>query len=787
MSNKDELAIKFWQDEFGINFNSSKYNEFPDPQILDPIWEMYFPPMLLLSDIIKEISRSQMDRNRNNIAECTFNLSNRIDISDEIFDNEENYSKYKLLFFQKLLKITEKLFEDTIQFPHEFFSFNDLMVNLFFIIKTNENKFSITDTDFLIKFLENLPCSTNFSVFSWGFSSHIYEPKESTFFNIRADIFFEILLKLSRQKHWILSTFFNSSGSIDLFLDQMMPFVSNNLNLFSFSKSQKGNFLLKKSESLFILIELIFDILIGYSSEISRFNEITNRLWKKLLFFISNNSNNENSDISLEIHVFRCCIRFLNFFRRKFPQPQFITFFNPFIFACEKSYHLRPLSLQYVVLYKQFGIPINKYFRNLFEQDEEDNSNSIINNNFDDDDDNSNRNEEENNNNSQINEHQNCIILKKSIDHNSILFMANYYNKKENLNNRSENCFQFIQLCLFQAVKDKILSKTICNVLPPLLIKARNETQWMTSFIKHICYFCVFALLKKKYMGRVILVVDLLSSIYNKVMESVQIEISNDAALMYATKRIPFSLICRLNPSPKFDKTIFHDLKARCNRETDFSKEILEQKEFKSNFTEHLLFSKLTPRQPQQPNIPYNVKTTAPRSNYKTCPSNISILSASSTRNRPSNRNNYLNNSSFSFGSRTNNSSNVISSNSNDTNNNNDGLSKHSIVQNRGRIHQIQQVRQQTSNSILYRSQFSNPQRQMIGSNRKSLMTQYQLQNQIPTSSSNINITQDKPSSPDCQHQTRNGIDGKIEPTKPVVKSCPSKKIRGTTQRLIFI
>lgn len=783
MNNRDELAINFWQDEFGINFNSNKYNEFPDPQILDPIWERHFPPLLLLSDIIKEISLSQSDRSSSNICNCTFNLNNRIDINSDLFDNEESYSKYKLVFFQKLMKIIEKLFGDSIKFSHEFNSFNDLMLNLYCVINSNGNsQFSTTNTDFLIRFLENLPCSTNFSVLTWGFSSHLYDPQESNFFNIRADIFFELLIKLNRQKHWILSTFFNSSGAIDLFLDQMMPFVSNNLNLSSFSNSQNGNYKIKKRESLFTLIELVFDILIGYSSEISRFNEIINRLWKKLLIFISNSSynNNENLDISLEIHVFRCCVRFLNYFKRKFPQPQFITFFNSFIFACEKSYHLRPLALQYVLLYKQLGIPVIKYFRNLFEQEEEENTNPMNNNNFDDDDDNNN-NAGEDNNNSQTND-QSYPLMKKSIDHNSILLMANYF--KENLSNRNENCFQFIQLCMFQAIKDKILSHTICALLPPLLVKARNETQWMISFIKHVCYFCVFALLKKKYMGRVILIVDLLSAIYNKVMESVQIEISNDAALMFATKKIPFTLICRLNPSPKFDKTIFHDLKARCNRETDFSKEILEQKVFKTNFTEPLLFSKLTPRQPQQPNIPFDVKTTAPRNNCKSCPSNISILSAdaSSTRNRPRNRNNYVNNSSFSFGSRTSAQTNPISDI-----NNNDSLAMHSIVSNRqtrGITHPIQQVKQPT-NSILYRSQFSNQQRQVISPNRKSLMQQYHHQVST-TTTTNVSSTQDGSNNTDCLHQTRNGINGKIEPTKPVVRSCPSKKIRGTTQRLIF-
>lgn len=811
MQNIDELAINFWQSEFSINFSSTKYNEFPDPQILDPIWDRYFPPMLILSDIIKEISFNQGERNSNNITNCIFDYHNRLNnnnMNESQFENEEFYSKYKIVFFQRLQKIIEKLFGDTLTFPHEFYSFNDFIINIYFIIKHNNKsypQFTVTDTDFLIRFLENLPCSTNFSVFTWGFSSHLYDPKDPKILNIRADIFFEILLKLNRQKHWILSTFLNSSGAIDLFLDQMMPFISNNLNLSS-NLNVQSEHLFKKSESLFILIELIFDILIGHYSEVGRFNEILNRLWNKLLFFISHNSSNsnENSDVSLEIHIFRNCVRLLNFIKRKFQLPQFVTFFDSFISACGKSYHLCPLSLQLILYFKQSGISVIKHFRNLFEQADEENSNSIsntTNNNFDDDDDNStpndNNNTDDNNPNENNTSQQITLKVDRSIDHNSILFMATYY--KENLNNRNENCFQFVQLCMFQAIKDKVLSHTICSLLPPFLIKARNETQWMISFVKHICYFCVFALLKKKYMGRVILIVDLLSAIYSKVMESVQIEISNDAALMLATKRIPFSFICRLNPSPKFDKTVFHDLKVRCNRDTLFSKEILDQKNFKTNFSEPLLFSKLTPRQPQKPQLPHDLKTAAPRkNNNKACPSNISISSANAVSTRvvrPRNRNSYINGTSFSFSPRP---TNIL----NDTNNNNNesNLCMHSIVQNKSRfqqqqqtqqipqqqhlpIHQFQQVKTQPSSNMIYKSQF-NQQRQMIGSNRKSLV-QHQFQ-ATPNSASATITNQDGQIADNCLHQTRNGISGKIEPTKPVVKNCSSYIMRGTTQRLVF-
>ena len=68
-------------------------------------------------------------------------------------------------------------------------------------------------------------------------------------------------------------------------------------------------------------------------------------------------------------------------------------------------------------------------------------------------------------------------------------------------------------------------------------------------------------------------------------------------------------------------------------------------------------------------------------------------------------------------------------------------------------------------------------------------MQQYQHQGQIPqTSSANANLSKDTTKTPENSHQPRSTIGQKIEPKKPVVKICPSKKIRGTTtQRIVLL
>lgn len=601
MNNIVEIAKTFWQEEFGIFIlEDSNPQHFPNPDILDPIWERYFPPLRILSTVIKDIFLSRQENPYQIQYPASYFLLNN---SEENITDEEIYSKYVYSYFQRLQKLLKKLFDDEIQFPKSFDLFKDFMANLYCIVQngqTSENKFRLTDNNFLITFLEMLPNSSNYNVLMWKFPSLLYNSNDylTRYYShrINPETFFNLLLDLSRQKHWIWSTFLNSNGSIDFFLNYTLPFFFSSINSNNHPKSHF--FMLKSPDALFSLIEIIFSILICHYSEISRFNEIVEKLFYRINLFFAKSGTNHNP--SLEVHIFRYYVQFLHFFKRKFPHPQFLSYFDSFVSYAIKSFYLKKLVLNLIVQYKQFGVTVMKHFRLLFEQ----HSDILFENNkfsIDDDDD---QDQIEHNETEVINSN----VPNKLIDHDSIDIMISFFNN--NSLSRTENCFQFIQLCFDRAIHDSIHSRTICWLIPPLLSKIRNETQWLISFVKHITTFAFFSLTKNKYQKIVINIVDLLSAIYDKVTESVQIEISNGAALLHATKTIPFSYLYRMRPSSRYDKQVLHDLKVRCTRDKNFSKQFLDQKSMNSNFDERLLFSKLTPRQPQQP---FAVMQNAPR------------------------------------------------------------------------------------------------------------------------------------------------------------------------------
>ncbi|OHS96020.1 hypothetical protein TRFO_10193 [Tritrichomonas foetus] len=366
-----------------------------------------------------------------------------------------------------------------------------------------------------------------------------------TFFTETVDynLFLNILYKLNLTNHEIWKSIMQTNGNVDRFLDVYLPFLSS-----------KWNFHLE-SESFFILYEIITDLIIQYYSIISRLNTALDAIRNISIHIMGN-----KHSISLKLHVFRNYGRFLNFLKNNVSAAYFSSVFDAFVTECQKNRPLRLLTLKFIYnTFKPHGISyLIKHFRNLLASTRHHIDHNLFFYIFQ-------------------------VFIEQTQMHQSDQFgdklkkdIKHHNNNKGHLNQK-EPLINFIKLCLSTAVKDKILTQTICIIVSVLLEKVQiynSDLSFITNFSKKVTYFIFRCLFRRKYRRKIVSLLDLLSAIYPKLPESVQINISNDAAILYNTQILPFTAVSALRPSVKCDSNVFSEFRRKDEREP-FSKYIL--------------------------------------------------------------------------------------------------------------------------------------------------------------------------------------------------------------------
>lgn len=117
----------------------------------------------------------------------------------------------------------------------------------------------------------------------------------------------------------------------------------------------------------------------------------------------------------------------------------------------------------------------------------------------------------------------------------------------------SEKPLSAVQYVLTTAATNEIFSRVCCKAAPIIIRSLDGRLTWVQQFIRKATGFVVISNARNEYRGRAMLVLDLFVALSKSDIDLIRQEVSNAAAVLLASQRVPMAIANALKPSMRLD------------------------------------------------------------------------------------------------------------------------------------------------------------------------------------------------------------------------------------------
>jgi hypothetical protein len=147
-------------------------------------------------------------------------------------------------------------------------------------------------------------------------------------------------------------------------------------------------------------------------------------------------------------------------------------------------------------------------------------------------------------------------ILQYRPDHNDIASIASIvideYSKSE------EKPFAVLQALTLLSVTDEIFARSSCRSIAAIIKSLEYQIPWLRAFLKKATGFVIVAQQKHLHPERVSLVFELFGALFETQIGWLQSEISNQAAILLGSQKVPIAIVNGLKPAVRYESSELH-------------------------------------------------------------------------------------------------------------------------------------------------------------------------------------------------------------------------------------